>query len=118
MKQSADHLLDQGLALVGAEPAAEVLLGDDVGRVLRWVAPMQEFSHTCPKERPMSIERIFYCDWRECDRHVQTANSRSATFVTVTEGAGRSLHFCNWDCILKHAAEKPPVDVVPMAAES
>ena len=31
----ADHLLDRALALVGAEPAAEVLLGDDVGRVLR-----------------------------------------------------------------------------------
>ena len=32
---AADHLLDRALALVGADPAAEVLLGDDVGRVLR-----------------------------------------------------------------------------------
>jgi hypothetical protein len=32
---AADHLLDRRLALVGAEPAAEVLLGDDVGGVLR-----------------------------------------------------------------------------------
>src|SRR6266540_460026 len=32
---AADHLLDGALALGRVEPAAEVLLGDDVGRVLR-----------------------------------------------------------------------------------
>ena len=32
---AADHLFDRGLALVAAELPAEVLLGDDVGRVLR-----------------------------------------------------------------------------------
>ncbi len=32
---AGDHLLDRALALVGADAAAEVLLGDDVGRVLR-----------------------------------------------------------------------------------
>ena len=31
---AADHLFDRALALGAAEPAAEVLLGDDVGRVL------------------------------------------------------------------------------------
>ncbi len=61
----------------------------------------------------MSIERVFYCDWHECERHVQTAQLRPATFITVTEGAGRSQHFCSWDCILRHAAEKPPTEVVP-----
>jgi len=34
--------------------------------------------------------------------------------ITVTEEPGRSLHFCSWDCILKHAAEIPPVEVIPM----
>jgi len=63
----------------------------------------------------VSIERIFYCDWRECDGHVQTA-SRLAPLITVTEHAGRSLHFCDWDCLLKHAAEKPPVEIIPFAA--
>ncbi len=58
----------------------------------------------------MSIERIFRCDWRECEGHVRTASTRPASFITVTEGAGRSLHFCTWDCVLKHAAEKPPVE--------
>jgi hypothetical protein len=32
---AGDHLLDRVLALVGADPSAEVLLGDDVRRVLR-----------------------------------------------------------------------------------
>jgi hypothetical protein len=60
----------------------------------------------------MAIERIFYCDWRECETHMQTANTRPmGAFLTVT-GAGDTLHFCSWDCVLKHAAEKPPVEVV------
>lgn len=63
----------------------------------------------------MSIERVFYCDWRECERHVRTASLRSDSFFTVTEGSGRSLHFCSWDCILRHAAEKPPAEIVPMS---
>lgn len=46
----------------------------------------------------MSIERIFYRDWRDCDCSVQTANTRPMSFLTVTEKeAGRSLHFCGWD---------------------
>ena len=60
----------------------------------------------------MSIERVFYCDWRECEAHTRTASTRATTFLTVTEGAGRPLHFCSWDCILKHAAEEPPVEVI------
>ncbi len=60
----------------------------------------------------MSIERIFYCDWRECETHVRTASTRPQSFLTITEEAGRPLHFCSWDCILKHAAEKPPVEVI------
>jgi hypothetical protein len=64
----------------------------------------------------VSIERVFYCDWRECERHAQTANPRPATFITLTEGSGRSLHFCGWDCLLKHAGEKPPTEVVSLDA--
>jgi hypothetical protein len=62
----------------------------------------------------VSIERVFYCDWRECDGHMRTARSRPETFLTVTEGAGRSQHFCSWDCLLKHAAEKPPTELVAL----
>jgi hypothetical protein len=62
----------------------------------------------------VSIERVFYCDWRECEGHTRTARTRAMDMITVTEGADRSLHFCSWDCILRHAGEKPPVEVVPM----
>jgi len=58
----------------------------------------------------MSIERIFYCDGPECERHVRTAALRSL-FLTVTEGS-KTLHFCGWDCILRHAAAKEPETVI------
>ncbi len=62
----------------------------------------------------MSIERIFYCDGPDCERHVQTASRRPAAgFVFVTQGgSAATLHFCTWDCVLKYAATKPPVEVV------
>jgi hypothetical protein len=66
----------------------------------------------------MSIERIFYCDGPECEAHIRTASPRpQGEFITVTESASRPLHFCSWDCILKHAAEIPPVEVVPLTAD-
>lgn len=62
----------------------------------------------------MSIERIFYCDWRECEGHVRTASTRpQSSFIIVTEDAGSSQHFCTWDCLLKFAAEKEPVEAIP-----
>ncbi len=45
----------------------------------------------------MSIERIFHCDGPDCQLHARTASSRPAGFITVREGTGRSLHFCDWD---------------------
>jgi hypothetical protein len=60
----------------------------------------------------MSIERVFYCDWHECEKHVQTASHRPPAFITVTESTGHSLHFCGWDCVLKQAAAKPPAEVI------
>jgi hypothetical protein len=65
----------------------------------------------------MSIERIYHCDWRECEGHARTSRpSPPTSFLTVSE-EGRSLHFCTWDCLLRHAAEKPPVEVIPMLAD-
>lgn len=64
----------------------------------------------------MGIERIFYCDWRECETHTRTAGMRPGmSFLTVTGDAGRTMHFCSWDCVLKHAAEIPPVEQVAVA---
>jgi hypothetical protein len=66
----------------------------------------------------VTIERVFYCDGPDCERHVQTAGPRPmASFIFVTERGGGStatLHFCNWDCVLKYAATKPPVEVIPI----
>jgi hypothetical protein len=64
----------------------------------------------------MSIERIYYCDWRECNGHVQTASGQPPGFLSVAEGADHDLHFCDWDCLLKYAGEKPPVEVIPLAS--
>jgi hypothetical protein len=61
----------------------------------------------------VSIERIFYCDGPECERHSRTTGSRAPLFLTVTECAGPSLHFCGWDCVLRHAAAKEPEMVIP-----
>jgi hypothetical protein len=64
----------------------------------------------------MSIRRVYSCDWRECNHQVHSAGSRPPLFLTVTEGPGSSLHFCSWDCVLKHAGEKPPCEAIPLAA--
>lgn len=64
----------------------------------------------------MSIERVFYCDAEGCGKHTRTIRERPGmSFLTVTEDDGRPLHFCSWDCILKHAAEMPPIEVIPAA---
>jgi hypothetical protein len=58
------------------------------------------------------IERVFYCDGPDCERHVRTAGPRASAFLTVTEGVGQSQHFCSWDCVLRFAADKPPTEVL------
>jgi hypothetical protein len=60
----------------------------------------------------MSIERTFHCDGPECERHVRTAGRRATTFLTITEPGGPALHFCGWDCVLRHAATKEPEAVI------
>ena len=67
----------------------------------------------------MAIERVFHCDWRDCEGHVRTVSTRpSAGFLTVSEAdGGRALHFCTWDCLLRFAGEKSPVEVVAFDAD-
>lgn len=64
----------------------------------------------------MAIERIFYCDGPDCERHVQTAARRPAGgFVFVCEsGSAATLHFCTWDCVLRFAAAKPALEVISL----
>lgn len=62
----------------------------------------------------MSIERLFHCDWRECQCHERTVEGRPRAFMTVVEPSDQQLHFCSWDCLLKFAGEKPPVELFPL----
>jgi hypothetical protein len=66
----------------------------------------------------MTSERIYNCDWRECEAYARTASVGPPTaFITVSEDAGRSTrNFCSWDCLLMFAGEKPPTEVVPSGA--
>lgn len=60
----------------------------------------------------MSIERIFHCDGPDCERNVKTTRTRPEMFLTVSERGGPPLHFCGWDCVLRHAATKEPEQVI------
>ena len=59
----------------------------------------------------MSIERTFFCDGPECERHVRSA-TRHSPFLTVTERSEATLHFCGWDCVLRYAAAQEPEIVI------
>jgi hypothetical protein len=62
----------------------------------------------------LSIERTFYCDAAECERHVTTAERRPrGGFLFVGDEMGNELHFCTWDCVLKYAAAIEPSEVIP-----
>jgi hypothetical protein len=66
----------------------------------------------------MSTERIFYCDWHECDAHTRTVGDTPGMgFVTITEDDAAPRHFCSWDCVLRQAAETPPVEAVSAACD-
>jgi len=61
----------------------------------------------------MSVERVFYCDWKECEESIQTdAVVPNASFLTVAQDDAEPEHFCSWDCLLKRAAEIPPVEAI------
>jgi hypothetical protein len=36
----------------------------------------------------MSIDRIFYCNGPDCDRHVKTARPRPEMFLTISKRGG------------------------------
>lgn len=64
----------------------------------------------------MSVERTFHCDGPDCERHVKTQKLRPPTFVTVLENDGFGVefesHFCGWDCVLRHAGQKEPEEII------
>jgi len=66
----------------------------------------------------VSIDRIFRCDWKECDGHVLTARTcpSGSGFLTITEHSvgAEDLHFCSWDCVLRFAAAIEPIETVSL----
>jgi hypothetical protein len=61
----------------------------------------------------MTVERTFYCDWRECDSHTRTASDEPGMgFITVAEDDCPARHFCSWCCLLRFAGETAPIEVV------
>lgn len=71
----------------------------------------------------MSIERIYHCDGpanpdlpeggdSHCSVHVRTAKDGLPTTFLKISGFGGALYFCSWDCILRYAATKEPVEVL------
>ena len=69
----------------------------------------------------MSVERIFHCDGPECEGHVRTmADFPSTGFIRTYErwpSFETEHHFCTWDCLLRFAAARPPVEVIALGTE-
>jgi hypothetical protein len=67
----------------------------------------------------VSIERVFHCDEKGCRTHIPSMYTKPEEqgwlFVTETgQAPGRTLHFCCWDCLMKHAAQFPPPTRIPV----
>jgi hypothetical protein len=84
----------------------------------------------------VSIERTYHCDgpagtlpntesMTRCPGHASTAADPPHVpfgFLTVLQGGesgGTELHFCTWDCLLRFAAAREPVEfILPDAGET
>lgn len=62
----------------------------------------------------MTIERIFCCNGPDCNRHMRTMRTRTEHFFVVSRSGEPTLHFCGWDCVLRHASTKEPETVIPL----
>lgn len=43
--------------------------------------------------------------------------TRTEHFLVVSEG-GTAMHFCGWDCVLRHAATKEPEQIILAGPDS
>lgn len=86
----------------------------------------------------MSIERIYYCDGpanpdipggHEGDRCPHNARAAVVDENYVPGGMLRvtqnvqgqrvdELHFCSWDCVLRYAGARPPVEYIALDESS
>jgi len=69
----------------------------------------------------MAIDQIFMCDGPDCTGSIRTAADFPSTgFIRTYErwpGFDSEHHFCTWDCLLRFAAARPPVEVVGLIDE-
>jgi hypothetical protein len=69
----------------------------------------------------MAIDQIFICDGPDCTGNVRTAADFPSTgFIRTYErwpGFDQEHHFCTWDCLLRFAAARPPVEIVGLTDE-
>lgn len=52
----------------------------------------------------------WHCDFEGCD--TWTRHGYKHGFLKVSDGSGRKLHFCSWDCNMKFSSKFEPVQVV------
>jgi hypothetical protein len=61
----------------------------------------------------VSVERTYFCDGLACERKISEAAAKGAPGSLLTiAGDGDDLHFCGWDCVLRHAGTKEPEQVL------
>lgn len=66
----------------------------------------------------MSTTTVFRCDGPGCVRHVNGGRNGvvpgKSGFLTVYDSCdlGNVLHFCGWDCCLRHAGTHEPEEVI------
>lgn len=47
-----------------------------------------------------------------CDSCETWGRGRLARDFIKVDWAGRALHFCSWDCVMRHAAGQAPMHVI------
>lgn len=69
----------------------------------------------------MSVRHTYTCDGPRCNAHITTAaDMPGGGFLTVTERTGFNhepdvtLHFCTWDCAIRHGATLEPAEYFDM----
>ena len=57
----------------------------------------------------------FHCDAPACDTWAMSDMANSTGFLTIFEGVSPNItqfvaHFCSWDCVMRYAAMKEPLE--------
>jgi hypothetical protein len=63
----------------------------------------------------VSVEHVYRCDGPECEAHLTSRADQPPHFITTYEVHEDTAvnHFCNWDCLMKFAAQVEPPEIIP-----